>query len=158
MAMERPTPVSSLLHSSTMVVAGVFLIMLYMEFSMLIPMVSVVIISLYLSGWYDGKKIIALSTSVHLVVIMICRAVGLYGIVVFHIITHGFVKASAFVNSRWYIHIHRGQDLRIWGIRLATVVMILAFLILCRVGGSLVSASKEYVLLSLMRVLVIVIR
>jgi len=35
--------------------------------------------------------------------------------------------------------------------------MVLAFLILCGVGGSLVSASKEYVLLSLIGVLVIVI-
>merc|ERR1719210_907579 len=56
--------------------------------------------SMYLSGWYDGKKIIALSTSVHLVVIMLASAVGIYGLVVFHIITHRFVKATAFVNSR----------------------------------------------------------
>jgi NADH:ubiquinone oxidoreductase subunit 5 (subunit L)/multisubunit Na+/H+ antiporter MnhA subunit len=73
---------------------------LYAEFSILLPIVAIIIISLYLSRWYDGKKIVALSTSVHLVVMMICRAVRLYGVVVFHIITHGFVKASAFVNSR----------------------------------------------------------
>merc|ERR1712158_290153 len=97
--MEGPTPVSSLLHSSTIVVARVFLMMLYAEFGILLPIVTIVMISLYLSGWYDGKKIVALSTSVHLVVIIICRSVRLYGIVVFHIITHGFVKASAFVNS-----------------------------------------------------------
>ncbi|MBP94370.1 hypothetical protein CMK18_00280 [Candidatus Poribacteria bacterium] len=112
MAMERPTPVSSLLHSSTMVVAGVFLIMMYMEFSLFLPLTAIVLMSLYLSGWYDGKKIVALSTSVHLVVMMMCGALGLYGIVVFHIITHGFIKASAFVNSGWYIHIDRRQDLR----------------------------------------------
>lgn len=99
MAMEGPTPVSSLLHSSTMVVARVFLMILYMEFSIFLPLVAVMIMSLYLSGWYDGKKIVALSTSVHLVVIIMCGAVGLYGVVVFHIVTHGFVKASAFVNS-----------------------------------------------------------
>lgn len=97
--MEGPTPVSSLLHSSTMVVAGVFLMMIYIEFSLFLPLVAIALMSLYLSGWYDGKKMVALSTSVHLVVMIICRAVGLYGIVVFHIITHGFVKASAFVNS-----------------------------------------------------------
>jgi len=99
MAMEGPTPVSSLLHSSTIVVAGVFLMMLYIELSVLLPLVAVTMMSLYLGRWYDGKKMVALSTSVHLVVIIICGAVGLYGIVVFHIVTHGFVKASAFVNS-----------------------------------------------------------
>lgn len=100
MAMEGPTPVSSLLHSSTIVVAGVFLMIMYIEYSLIIPLLSVVIISLYLSRWYDRKKMVALSTSVHLVVIIICGATRLYGIVVFHIVTHGFVKASAFVNSR----------------------------------------------------------
>lgn len=112
MAMEGPTPVSSLLHSSTMVVAGVFLIMIYIEYSLIIPLLSVVMISLYLSRWYDRKKMVALSTSVHLVVMIICGATGLYRIVVFHIVTHRFVKASAFVNSGWYIHVDGRQDLR----------------------------------------------
>jgi NADH:ubiquinone oxidoreductase subunit 5 (subunit L)/multisubunit Na+/H+ antiporter MnhA subunit len=50
---------------------------------------------------------------VHLVVILMAVAGGIYGLVVFHVVTHGFVKASAFVNSGWYIHIVGGQDLRI---------------------------------------------
>jgi NADH:ubiquinone oxidoreductase subunit 5 (subunit L)/multisubunit Na+/H+ antiporter MnhA subunit len=76
---------------------------------------------------------------------------------VFHIITHGFVKASAFVNSRWYIHIDGRQDLRNWRIGIPIFIIVMAFVILCRVGGSLVGASKEYIILSFMRVVVVVI-
>lgn len=42
---------------------------------------------------------IALSTSVHLVVMLVAVSRGMYRLVVFHIVTHRFVKASAFVNS-----------------------------------------------------------
>jgi len=71
-----------------------------MEMRIAIPIIGMLMMSLYLSGWYDGKKIVALSTSVHLVVILCALGWGMYGLVVFHIVTHGFVKASAFVNSR----------------------------------------------------------
>lgn len=157
MAMERPTPVSSLLHSSTMVVAGVFLGMLYMEMRLLLPTLGIIVMSLYLSGWYDRKKMIALSTSVHLVVMLCAVRLGIYGLVVFHIVTHGFVKASAFVNSGWYIHMDRGQDLRGWRINLPIMVIILSFVFLAGVRRGLVAASKEYILLGAYGVVVIII-
>lgn len=90
-------------------------------------------------------------------VILIAVSGGMYGLVVFHIVTHGFIKASAFVNSRWYIHMVRRQDLRTWRIQLPSFVIILSFLILCGVRGSLVGASKEYVLLSVYGIIVMVI-
>lgn len=37
-------------------------------------------------------------------------------------------------------------------------VMAIAFIILCRVGGSLVGASKEYIILSWIGIVVVVIR
>lgn len=101
---------------------------------------------------------IALSTSVHLVVIMLASAVRIYGLVVFHIITHRFVKATAFVNSGWYIHVDGRQDLRNWGVILPIFIIFASFVMLCGVGGSLVGSSKEYVLLSFFGIIVMVVR
>lgn len=50
-----------------------------------------------------------------------------------------------------------GQDLRTWRIQLPSFVMILSFLMLCGVRGSLVGASKEYVLLNVYGVIVMAI-
>lgn len=80
----------------------------------------------------------------------------MYRLVLFHIVTHGFVKASAFVNSGWHIHMQRRQDLRMWGLSMGIMVMTLGFLLLCGVRGSLVASSKEYILLGVFGIFVMV--
>lgn len=71
------------------------------------------IISIFLSNWFDSKKMIAFSTSVHLGVIFLGSTMGIAGLVLFHIVTHGLVKASAFVSSGVVIGSRGDQDLRI---------------------------------------------
>lgn len=93
----------------------------------------------------------------HLVVIMIAASIGMNGLVLFHIITHRFVKASAFVASGVVIGALRGQDLRSWGFSIERMVIILAFVILCGVGRSLISNSKEMVVLDIMGMFVVCI-
>lgn len=83
---------------------------------------------------------------------------GMAGLVLFHIITHGFVKASAFVSSGVVIGARGDQDLRGWGISMELIVMNMCFLLLCGVRGSIVFSSKEFILLEFVRVAVIVVR
>jgi NADH:ubiquinone oxidoreductase subunit 5 (subunit L)/multisubunit Na+/H+ antiporter MnhA subunit len=140
-----------------MVVARVTLSMWYINFGFGIALTAVVIMSMFLSNWFDSKKIIAFSTSVHLGVMFLGSTMGIAGLVLFHIITHGFVKASAFVSSGVVIGARGDQDLRNWGVSLEIIIMNLSFLLLCRVGGRMVFSSKEFILLELVGILIIVV-
>jgi NADH:ubiquinone oxidoreductase subunit 5 (subunit L)/multisubunit Na+/H+ antiporter MnhA subunit len=156
MAMEGPTPVSSLLHSSTIVVAGVMLSMI-LGGSLVLRVSAVIMISLFLPAWFDGKKIIALSTSVHLVIIFLAVSCGLYGVCLMHILTHAFVKASCFIASRVKIRITGTQELRSWSNDNQVIVMIMSFLLLCGIGGSMIYNSKEIIVLQTVLLLIVLI-
>merc|ERR1712187_627203 len=108
--MEGPTPVSSLLHSSTIVVAGVYLMILVPSN---VPIVIVVVLlAVNIIGQMDVKKNIAYSTSIHLVLMVLLSMVGLYSVVVVYIILPGIVKRQLFQRSRYEIHRVRSQDMR----------------------------------------------
>merc|ERR1719461_1244002 len=73
-AMEGPTPVSALLHSSTMVVAGVYMVILF-NICQVLLMCILVVFRLWMgkkgSSYYDHKRIIAFSTSSQLVLVVV---------------------------------------------------------------------------------------
>jgi hypothetical protein len=100
---------------------------------------------------------IAFSTSVHLGIMFLASTVGITRLVLFHIITHRFVKASAFVSSRVVIAANGGQDLRGWGFSMEIMIINLSFLLLCGVRGSIIFNSKEFVLLEFAGILVVVL-
>ena len=116
LAMEGPTPVRSLLHSRTMVVAGVYLLLklhpLIISLNW-IELNNVIIISraltiIFTSLWairqVDIKKIIALSTTSQLRLIMVTCSIGQYDLAFLHILLHGFFKALLFIGSGITIH------------------------------------------------------
>lgn len=121
-AMAAPTPVSSLVHSSTLVTAGVYLLI---RFESRIPTVgltalictgtlTITIARLRALKEIDMKKIIALSTLSQLGVIIVAVGRGAHLVGFFHLLAHAFFKALLFIRAGSIIHSFGGyQDIRI---------------------------------------------
>nr|YP_010310368.1 NADH dehydrogenase subunit 5 [Daclera levana]UMY75903.1 NADH dehydrogenase subunit 5 [Daclera levana] len=123
-AMAAPTPVSALVHSSTLVTAGVYLLIrfsyLLYQFNLcyvlLLSMLTMFMSGLGANFEYDLKKIIALSTLSQLGLMMSILFMGYPLIAFFHLITHAFFKALLFLCAGLIIHCMNGsQDIRHMG-------------------------------------------
>nr|QXQ00016.1 NADH dehydrogenase subunit 5 [Neocucumis proteus] len=122
-AMEGPTPVSALLHSSTMVVAGVYLLIrvsenistnyLFLFSCSIIGSLTAIFAATSAFQQHDIKKIIAYSTTSQLGIMVIAIGLNNPNIALFHICTHAFFKAMLFLCSGSIIHSYNNeQDLR----------------------------------------------
>lgn len=116
-AMDGPTPVSSLLHSSTMVTAGVYLLIKYniiwneLSFIGLLTVIYVSLIGLYTN---NIKSIIAYSTCSQLGYLTYSQLIGINNYN--HLLIHGFFKALLFISAGYIIHKYINiQDLRKYG-------------------------------------------
>nr|ADW41345.1 NADH dehydrogenase subunit 5 [Drosophila robusta] len=124
-AMAAPTPVSALVHSSTLVTAGVYLLI---RFNILLVSSWLGQLLLLLSGLtmfmaglganyeFDLKKIIALSTLSQLGLMMSILSMGFYKLAMFHLLTHALFKALLFMCAGAIIHnMNNSQDIRLMG-------------------------------------------
>nr|YP_010385140.1 NADH dehydrogenase subunit 5 [Sphaeridium lunatum]UPL65150.1 NADH dehydrogenase subunit 5 [Sphaeridium lunatum] len=123
-AMAAPTPVSSLVHSSTLVTAGVYLLIRFnfalsmnlMYFLLFISTLTMFMAGLGANYEFDLKKIIALSTLSQLGLMMSILALGEYELAFFHLLTHALFKALLFMCAGCMIHnLLNCQDIRYMG-------------------------------------------
>jgi NADH-quinone oxidoreductase subunit L len=122
-AMEGPTPVSALVHSATMVAAGVYLVGRF--FPVLSPDVLLVIaytggITLFIAATIalvanDIKRVLAYSTVSQLGYMMLALGVGGWVAGLFHLVTHAFFKSLLFLCSGSVIHACHTNDMRKMG-------------------------------------------
>ena len=122
-AMEGPTPVSALVHSATMVAAGVYLVGRF--FPVLSPDVLLVIayvgaITLFIAATIalvanDIKRVLAYSTVSQLGYMMLALGVGGWAAGLFHLVTHAFFKSLLFLCSGSVIHACHTNDMRKMG-------------------------------------------
>nr|YP_010616039.1 NADH dehydrogenase subunit 5 [Dolichopus galeatus]WAU47313.1 NADH dehydrogenase subunit 5 [Dolichopus galeatus] len=124
-AMAAPTPVSALVHSSTLVTAGVYLLI---RFNVLLCdtwigsfLLVVSGLTMFMAGMganfeFDLKKIIALSTLSQLGLMMSILSMGFYKLAFFHLLTHALFKALLFMCAGAIIHnMNNFQDIRYMG-------------------------------------------
>nr|AVN68360.1 NADH dehydrogenase subunit 5 [Opisthoplatia orientalis] len=123
-AMAAPTPVSALVHSSTLVTAGVYLLIRFSSsFSSTLNLMLLLIsgLTMFMAGLganfeYDLKKIIALSTLSQLGLMMSILSMGYAELAFFHLLTHALFKALLFMCAGVVIHSMKdSQDIRFMG-------------------------------------------
>jgi NADH-quinone oxidoreductase subunit L len=119
-AMEGPTPVSALVHSATMVAAGVYLVgRFYPMFvqEVLLTIAYVGCITLFMAATIaivatDIKKVLAYSTISQLGYMMLGLGVFGWGAGLFHLVTHAFFKSLMFLCSGSVIYgCHHEQEM-----------------------------------------------
>ncbi len=125
-AMEGPTPVSALVHSATMVAAGVYLVGRFYPF--FVPEVLLVIactgvFTLFMAATIaitatDIKRVLAYSTISQLGYMMLALGVGGWLAGMMHLITHAFFKSLLFMCSGSVIHaVHTNEMTEMGGLR-----------------------------------------
>nr|YP_010116694.1 NADH dehydrogenase subunit 5 [Iotaphora admirabilis]QPL16802.1 NADH dehydrogenase subunit 5 [Iotaphora admirabilis] len=124
-AMSAPTPVSALVHSSTLVTAGVYLLIrfnlllldtYFLKFLLLLSSLTMFMAGISANYEFDLKKIIALSTLSQLGLMMSILSMGLPLLAFFHLLTHAMFKALLFLCAGVIIHMMNDmQDIRFMG-------------------------------------------
>nr|YP_009489667.1 NADH dehydrogenase subunit 5 [Papilio slateri]SPP23570.1 NADH dehydrogenase subunit 5 [Papilio slateri] len=160
-AMAAPTPVSALVHSSTLVTAGVYLLirfnlmlidMFFLKFLLLLSSLTMLMAGISANYEFDLKKIIALSTLSQLGLMMSILSMGLPDLAFFHLLTHAMFKALLFMCAGVVIHMMNDiQDIRYMGgisfyIPLTSLCLNISNLALCGIPFLAGFYSKDLIL------------
>nr|WMH03475.1 NADH dehydrogenase subunit 5 [Cacopsylla picta] len=124
-AMAAPTPISSLVHSSTLVTAGVYMMIRFYEcllesflteFMLLISLITILVAGASALQEFDMKRLVAFSTLGQLGFMTMILSLGYVYVAFFHLLIHALFKALLFMCTGSIIHSSMGiQDLRKMG-------------------------------------------
>lgn len=123
LAIAAPTPISALVHSSTLVTSGLYLMMRYSHLLLRVPALPAFLITIRIfTSFYAGlaslveldlKKLIALSTLSHLGFISLSLFSGLITLSFFHLLAHAMFKSLLFMSiGDTIIRLSHSQDIR----------------------------------------------
>ena len=138
-AMSAPTPVSALVHSSTLVTAGVFLILKFSivcySFSFLlfwVGLITLVLARLRAISEMDLKKLVALSTLSQIGFLFMSLGFATASVTVFHLARHALFKSCLFMCVGGIIHINsRAQDIRYFNLRKSNPLITSQLIVTC---------------------------
>nr|APU89525.1 NADH dehydrogenase subunit 5 [Porcellio dilatatus dilatatus] len=160
-AMAAPTPVSALVHSSTLVTAGVYLLIRFsgllegavvMKWFIYLGVLTTMMASVSALFEVDFKKIVALSTLSQLGVMISTLAMGLANLAYIHLLTHAVFKALLFMCSGKVIHmVGDSQNVRkmggnLFNLPVTSMVMSLSSFALCGVPFMSGFYSKDLII------------
>jgi len=161
-AIAAPTPVRALVHSSTLVTAGIYIVIRLRHSTPLDSRVCRILllcgsVTCLLGGWAatyenDIKKVIALSTLSQLGVMVFSLGIGFPSLGLFHLYTHALFKALLFLAAGHILIVTFGnQDVRIiggLGLSLPFTSLIFTVRSLCLIGAPFIRAfySKHLIL------------
>ena len=156
-AMEGPTPVSALVHSATMVAAGVYLVGRFFPVfapETLLVIATVGAITLFIAATIaitanDIKRVLAYSTVSQLGYMMLSLGVGGWVAGLMHLITHAFFKSLLFMCSGSVIHAVHTNDMRQMGgllkkMPVTAITMLIGCLAIAGVGLPFVIGFSGY--------------
>ena len=164
-AMKGPTPVSSLIHSATMVVAGVLLLYklypviltseLSLNFITIIGIISSVLGAIAAFYEYDLKKILAFSTISHIGLMFLAIGINKPDLAYFHMFSHSFFKSLLFLYAGVIILINKTSNIEELkgSINIKSIEGIVLFIACCSLSSVYFftgSYSKEFIVFSIL--------
>ena len=123
-SMEAPVPASSLIHSATLVSAGVYLLVRFYDVLFSFGWHSLCLISGSITAAYGGivaaaqtdmKKLLAYSTMSHCGFLYVCVGLGNLYLLITYLFLHGLFKAATFYCVGSFIRVFNSQDTRLMG-------------------------------------------
>lgn len=161
LAIAAPTPVRALVHSSTLVTAGIWLLIKFNQFMHINVNIFVIISTMTLSVArlsalieLDAKKVVALSTLRQLGLMVLRLYLSGISVCLFHLLIHAFAKANLFIVVGKLIHLRFSQqDTRfLTKGQMRFIIILIIFVSIMRLSGiTLFSGffSKEWILSSI---------